>query len=268
MGIPIRKQPAKTGIKPLQTKAESSKPLMVNKLADSSQSVEGSLEPLASHSDRMTKAEAKNAIKTIKANASSLMEKCYDFATREGYLVLGYTTFKECITNELATVISYDYAHKMKNAGEVHMIVSPDTPIGSIAESVLRPLHRLPDDQKKVVWDQTVQECGDITKVTADIAKNVIKSMGLEKPATSRQSKAESKKQAENGLKNDSPSGVIPDPQLQERLQQSTLEIIKQFIIDNGSQYDSKENFEAALQFTVDNLFNFLAEQYDSLYSK
>ncbi|MDP2904407.1 MAG: hypothetical protein Q8N96_15085 [Methylovulum sp.] len=42
MGIPKRKQPVKTGIKPLQTKAESLTPLMVNKLVDSSQSVEGS----------------------------------------------------------------------------------------------------------------------------------------------------------------------------------------------------------------------------------
>jgi len=103
----------------------------------------------AGGTDDMTKTEARNAINTIKNSKCSLMKTCYELEIRKGYLALAYDSFKECIEIELVGVIKYDYAIKMKNAGQVHMSVCPEIPMGEVSEGVLRPLYRLDDAKGK-----------------------------------------------------------------------------------------------------------------------
>jgi len=97
----------------------------------------------------MTKTEARDAIKTIKKNLCSLMEICHQLDTRKGYRALGYSSFKECVARELADVVDYEYAIKLKNSGRVHMCVCPEIPMGEVSDGVFRPLHRFSDAMRK-----------------------------------------------------------------------------------------------------------------------
>jgi hypothetical protein len=242
---------------------------VANKTDPRTEAITGTLMQLDNGITPMTQAEAREAINEIKTSTAFLMKICYYFAHREGYKVLGYSSFKDCINEELTGVINYDYAHKMKNAGKIHLIVSPDTPMGSIGESVLRTLYKLPDDEKKMVWDQAVQKFGDAEKVTATTTKEVIRELGLEKPTKLRTRQADPENQqpmSDDGLNGNPPSQAILDPELQERLRQSAFEIIQRYIVKNGVQPDSKENFEEALKITASNILNFLSGKYKNLY--
>lgn len=118
-------------------------------------------------------AEAHQAIMQLQDNTYSMMQLCYELSSRKGYEALGYDDFKTCITEKLKGYIKYDYAHKMKNAGEVHVVVCPELPMGEIPESVLRPMHKLSDEVKKEVWDKAYNERGE--KTSATVVINAIK---------------------------------------------------------------------------------------------
>ena len=109
----------------------------------------------------MSRHEAGIAIFKIKNNVSSIMQMCYELDARKGYKALGYNSFKECVMKELAGIINYDYAFKMKNAGYVHRVVCPDLVMGSIPEGTLRLLHPLKSDEdKKEVWEAAAANSG------------------------------------------------------------------------------------------------------------
>jgi hypothetical protein len=126
------------------------------------------LAKLKNGTGQLTEKDAGIVIHAIKTSVSSIMEMCYVLAVREGYKSLGYNTFKECVMKELAGVINYDYAHKMKNAGLVHMVVCPNLPMGSIVEGTLRLLHPIKSDEdKKEVWEAAAANSG-IDGIMAD----------------------------------------------------------------------------------------------------
>jgi len=109
----------------------------------------------------MSRHEAGIAIFKIKNNVSSIMQMCYELDARKGYKALGYNSFKKCVMKELAGIINYDYAFKMKNAGYVHRVVCPDLVMGSIPEGTLRLLHPLKSDEdKKEVWEAAAANSG------------------------------------------------------------------------------------------------------------
>lgn len=208
----------------------------------------------------MTKTEARKAINTIKNNMCSLMETCYEFETRNGYAALGYKSFKECVEIELVGVIKYDYAIKMKNAGQVHLIVCPEIPMGEVSEGVLRQLYRLTDAKRKAVWNAAVRKCGgDYTEVTEPMITEIIEAKGLAAPV---------KDDKANGPKDVLDPKIILKARLQKEMRLTVLELLQENATGNKHRPASKEYFEAALNSILDDLFHFLSGHYKSLYGE
>jgi hypothetical protein len=217
--------------------------------------------------DNMTKMEARDAIKTIKQNVGSLIELCYLLDRRKGYAALDYASFKECVAKELVGVVEYDYAIKLKNAGQVHACVCPEIPMGEVSEGIFRPLYRLPDATKRKVWNIAINKSGDYKKVTGAILKEIIKSKGLAAPAKDAKSETTAKTSiTSNGQKDAIDSKIIINKKLQKQMRLSLLKLLKQDNIENENRPASKENFEAALNIILDDLFNFLFRHYDEIY--
>lgn len=195
----------------------------------------------------MSKQEARAAIEKLKDNVHSVMKICYELAERKGYEALGYKTFKECVTNELKDIVKYDYAHKLKQAGVVHMIVCPDKPMGEIPEGVLRPLHKLTDDEKKLVWGRVSDEN---TEVTSETILKAIESEVLSKKAT------KSKRQ----------NHVDFPAELKNSLRQNALTLLKEYNQGSSAQTVSKKQFDEALKTLMKNIHKHLLGQYEILY--
>lgn len=131
---------------------------------------------------KMTKIEAQQIVISLQSNLNLVMRLCYEMSAREGYKALGYESFKEFVVKELKNIINYDYAHKMKNAGEVHRVVCPEIPMGQISEGVLRPLHKFPDDIKKQIWQSAISHTMDSIEVSSADIKAAIRFHELEDP--------------------------------------------------------------------------------------
>jgi hypothetical protein len=224
----------------------------------------------------MTEMEARKAIKTLKNKASSLMKICYEFDARKGYSILGYKSFKECIEKELTGVIEYDYAHKMKNAGRVHTTILPDIPMGEIAEGVLRELYKVPSEKWREIWGVAVKKSGgDYTKVKGSILTKIIKSKGLGAPAKGDENKSKSKAKtsiATNDSKHDLDPKIILKTKLQQRMRSNALNLIMKCNARSNphprESIDSMKYFEKAVNIMLDDLYEFLLNQYESLYEQ
>lgn len=217
----------------------------------------------------MTETEARNAIKTLKGNICSLMQICYQLETRKGYVALGYTSFKECVANELVGVVEYDYAIKLKNAGQVHMSVCPEIPMGEVSEGVLRKLYRLTDAKRKSVRNTAVKKFGDFRKVTEPMLKSIIESKGFAEPAKDGKSKTTTTTKTSivaNDPKHILDPKIILKAGLQKEMRLTVLELLKKNTNGNKFYPASKEYFEEALSAILDDLFDFLCGHYESLY--
>lgn len=218
----------------------------------------------------MGKDEARNYIQQINDNMSSLMEICYEFERREGYVALGYKSLKECIEKELPEKITYNYAHKMINAGRVHAIVCPELPMGQVAESVLRSLHGESDDKKIEVWAESLEKCGGkVEKVTAKIIKDVVKSKNVNAgDKVDLKPKHEPLHVESTGEPVKDSSGVFRDKKLLEEVQLVTIESVKKLIVENGNRYESKDHFKEDMKIMTNELFEYMLGQYESLYDE
>jgi len=198
-------------------------------------------------------------------------ETCYELETRKGYLALGYTSFKECVANELVGVVEYDYAIKLKNAGEVHMCVCPEIPMGQISEGVLRPLHRLTDAKRKEVRDIVVKTYGDFRKVKGPMLTEIIESHDLVAPAKDGKSETKAKTQTSivaNGPKDVLDPKIIINTKLQKKMRITVLDLLKENTTGNKHHSVSKKSFEAALNTMLDDLFEFLYGHYENIYGE
>lgn len=79
-------------------------------------------------------------------------QRAAEFADREGWRALGYTSTAEAINAELGTTYSKSYLSRLLKAAEIERIL--ELPIGnSVPESQLRPLGRLDaPDQQREAW--------------------------------------------------------------------------------------------------------------------
>ena len=199
-------------------------------------------------------AEALQAIIQLQDNTYSSMQLCYGLSSRKGYKALGYDDFKTCIEEKLKGYINYDYALKMKNAGEVHLVVCPELSMGEVPESVLRPMHKLSDEVKKEVWEKAYNERGG--KTTATVVLNAIKEV--------------------QGLKVNLYDSEIsqrlfnfdPSSELVEQLDEAGLALIKEFFkkcppLDLYTDTTiSKGHFEKTVKFVLRRLGYRIVDQY------
>lgn len=205
----------------------------------------------------MDEVEARECVEEIKFKLKSVMRLCYELDVRKGYEALGrpeyengYPNFKTCVMKELAGVINYDYAHKMKNAGEVHMVVCPEIPMGSVPESVLRPMHGLPYEEMKEVWKRAVMKCKDVEKVKKPIIEEVIKTGGFEKIST----------------KTKTPINIEVPHALTVAMQKNAFNLIKNHDLINGNAPVSKTNFNKALGLLFNEVRSYVSDRYEKLH--
>lgn len=208
----------------------------------------------------MSRHEAGIAIFKIKNNVSSIMQMCYELDARKGYKALGYNSFKECVMKELAGIINYDYAFKMKNAGYVHRVVCPDLVMGSIPEGTLRLLHPLKSEEdQKNVWEKATNEVGmDSLYATAPDVKWAIRSCGLATPI------AETKE-----LKKILAFTIyVFSPELTTKLDEVALELFEEFtkqsILVTGAPL-TKDHFDKALKELLRTLRIFILDKYPEM---
>jgi len=199
--------------------------------------------------DLMSKDEALDLIKTFRKSSKSLMNTCYQFAVRKGFEVLGYKSFKEGIEKKNLG-IEYPYAHRLKTAGEIHMIVCPDIPIGNIAEGVLRVLQPYSDEDKKQIWNKAIKKCSDVKKIKKPILENIIAEGGFEK------------KSVKKNVVNHEIS-----PKLVKELKKVSFDLIKEHsTTKKGEKPVSKSHFNKTLHLIFNEVRNDISERYATLY--
>ncbi|WP_262964289.1 hypothetical protein [Methylobacter psychrophilus] len=212
----------------------------------------------------MDEDEARKCVEAIKNQTCSVMRLCYELWARNGYKALGrpeyengYPDFKACIMNEFNGVINYAYAHKMKNAGEVHIVVCPQLRMGSVPESVLRPMHKLDnkDDMKKV-WNSAIGEYID-KKDAMPTAREI--------------SDKVKKYQIETGVIKapcliDKFRDVEFSPKLKKKMSTVMMELVKEFIEQTSSCPTppvTKDHFDKTLNILLNSQRTSISEEYE-----
>ncbi len=205
--------------------------------------------PHANNTAPLSAIEAQEAIKSLKKNGKSQMGICYALAVRKGFEVLGHKSFKECLEKENVGV-EYAYAHKLKTAGEIHMVVCPKIPMGDITEGVLRPLHNYSDTHKKLIWKRAVIKCEKSRKITKKIIEEVIKTGGFEKETT----------------RTKAPIEIEVSQALTSALQKSAFDLIKNHNLIKGKAPVTKTNFNKALGLLFNEVRSYVSERYEKLH--
>lgn len=206
---------------------------------------------------KMTKKEALEIVIKIQNNVRSVMSLCYELSVREGYKALGHNTFKECVMKDLAGVINYDYAHKMKNAGEVHRVVCPDIPMGKIPEGVLHLLHKYADDDRKKIWGSAITMGLDGVQVSATDIKYAIRNLGLE-------DRRENIKELHKDYKN-----LKLSDRLEKKLKTDVSEIFEEFRKQtsvNPAPPITKKYLDKSLIFILNKLRSSILDDYENKY--
>jgi hypothetical protein len=206
--------------------------------------------PYINNTTPLSAVEAQEAIKSLKKNGKSQMGICYALAVRKGFEVLGHKSFKECLEKRNVG-IGYDYAHKLKTAGEIHMVVCPKIPMGTISEGVLRPLHKYSDDDKKLIWKRAVIKCEKKSrKVTKKIIEEIIKTGEFEKEST----------------RTKAPIDIEISQALTSALQKSACDLIKNHNLIKGKVPVTKPNFNKALGLLFNEVRSYVSDRYEKLH--
>lgn len=129
-----------------------------------------SLSP-AGETDSMTAAEARSAIQEIKSRWNSLRATVLDLERRRGWEALGYASFRECVLAEFQG--SESFLYRQLAAGEIEAEVEPTLPIGTIPERILRPLAKVPEGERKEVWEEAKAAAPDGQPTGPIVAKAV-----------------------------------------------------------------------------------------------
>jgi len=104
--------------------------------------------------EAMTKEEAKSTLQLIRISSSEIRILLYEMYIRKGYIALGYSTMSEFIKTKLKGILSKSYATRQLQAAKFEALLLPEMPIGTIKESILRPLGSLKTDELiKKAWE-------------------------------------------------------------------------------------------------------------------
>jgi hypothetical protein len=82
------------------------------------------------------------------------------FFDRGGYALLGHSSLKVCLETELPKAKSLSTLYREVKAAQLEVILFGEDKIGTVRESVLRPLSELGDDEKliKKAWKQAMRK--------------------------------------------------------------------------------------------------------------
>lgn len=118
----------------------------------------------------MTRDEARLCIDTIHTHIRHARALVLELYERKGWQSLGYTSWRDCVAAEFQH--SQTHMYRQLAAAFVEQIVAPDSPIGEIPESHLRPLAGLTAGEVRLIWD-VMKDTSPDGKVTGAHAKSV-----------------------------------------------------------------------------------------------
>lgn len=97
-----------------------------------------------------------------------------DFREREGWKVLGYSSWHKCVTAEFSKSSSTVY--RQLSAALVELELSPSGGIGSINERVLRPLTKrnFDSEARQAIWACATEIVGEGGRVTSGVIEAVV----------------------------------------------------------------------------------------------
>lgn len=119
----------------------------------------------------MTPLEAQHCVESINAHLNSARALLLELYERQGWIALGYSTWRECVVAEFHQ--SQAYLYRQLQAAQIEQVISPMGEIGQIPERQLRPLTKLEPGEQQAVW-QEVQETAPEGKVTAAYVESVV----------------------------------------------------------------------------------------------
>jgi hypothetical protein len=134
----------------------------------------------------MDEREARQVVAQIQSsfdNARALIDQLKE---REGWKVLGYKSWRECVTAEFGQ--SQAYLYRQLAAAQIEKQILPGGEIGLIPEAHLRPLAKLPEAVRAEVWEEVVEsapEGGVTQKHAAAVVERRLNPEGVEAAATS-----------------------------------------------------------------------------------
>lgn len=120
--------------------------------------------------------EAREAVDQINSNMNNVRYLVLDLYEREGWVALGYQSWRECVTAEFQN--SQAYLYRQLEAAQTEKVISPIGEKIEIPESQLRPLTKLKDnpEQQREAWQKAVETAPE-GKVTAAHVSKVVKEM-------------------------------------------------------------------------------------------
>lgn len=119
----------------------------------------------------MTSAEARLCVDSIHAHIRHARALILELYERKGWQALGYASWRACVSAEFEQ--SQTHMYRQLAAAFVEQVIAPDSPIGEIPESHLRPITGLTETQSQIVW-QVVEDTAPAGKVTAAHVKSVV----------------------------------------------------------------------------------------------
>lgn len=126
----------------------------------------------------MTIGEARQYVDEIKRQLESMRMLVYDLWRREGWRVLGYANWTECVENEFPSSSRHIW-HELSAAKIETNLLNPGS-VGSIPERQLRPLTSLEPEQQREAWSRVVETAPN-GKITAAHVQSVVDRM-IDKP--------------------------------------------------------------------------------------
>lgn len=102
----------------------------------------------------MTADEARQCADAIRSNLGNLRRLVLDLYNRQGYIALGYSSWRECVTTEFQ--FSQGQLYRLLVAAQTEQNISPIGEIGIIREGHLRELVGLEPEQQREVWQRAI----------------------------------------------------------------------------------------------------------------
>lgn len=107
----------------------------------------------------MDEGEARQAVAQIRDSFENARVLIDQLKEREGWKVLGYKSWRECVAAEFGQ--SQAYLYRQLAAAQIERLISPSGEIGRIPEAHLRPLAKLPEVERVEVWQEIVETAPD-----------------------------------------------------------------------------------------------------------
>lgn len=107
-------------------------------------------------------------------HANQARKLILDFKEREGWKVLGYKSWRQCVMEEFEK--SSATVYRQLDAALVELELSPNGGIGTINERVLRPLTKreYSAESRQLIWDISQDIVGAGGKITSGVVESVV----------------------------------------------------------------------------------------------